>query len=146
MKKTMMSLIVFLSLFALPVLAFAEDKDNSNPMTQIAKYLSFNSKVLDNIGFILNPVGLVISIMVIATLVFCVVQIIKKLVTARMTKGGTIKDKAFWIEMGVTFLIVFLFVSGTLFKFLEAVYTWTHGQDIVGDTTVMLTTLQNLIG
>lgn len=146
MKLTMTTIIAFLGLFALPIMAFADD---TNPITKISKYLSFNSKILDNIGFVLTPVGLFISIMVVGILVVCVVQVVKKLITARMTKGGTIKDKTFWIEIGLSFLIVFLFVSGAFFKFLEAIYTWTNGQDIVGDTTAMLTTLttlQNLIG
>ncbi|MEC0167385.1 hypothetical protein [Paenibacillus graminis] len=137
MKKVLASLMVVLSLFVLPVMAFAEDK-SANPMTQLKKYLSFDSKVLENIGFILTPVGLVISVMVVAILVFCVFQVIKKLITSRTTKGGTIKDKAFWIEIGVTLLITFLFLSGAFFDFLEAVYNWTYKQDVVGTTTSML--------
>ncbi|MFC6649362.1 hypothetical protein ACFTAO_34490 [Paenibacillus rhizoplanae] len=87
--------------------------------------------------FVFTPIGLVISLLTIATLVFVIVKVIIKLVKISTGKG-TIKDKWFWIEAGLLVFIVFLFISGAFFSFLENIYNWTSKQDIGGTTTTFI--------
>jgi len=132
-KKTgTLLLMVLFSMFIMPVLAYAED----NPITKIKEKMKFNWKVLDGLDFIFTPIGLFISLITIATLIFVVVKVIIKLVKISAGKG-TIKDKWFWIESGLVVLIVFLFISGAFFSLLENIYNWTSTQDLGGETSAL---------
>ncbi|MNW01944.1 hypothetical protein D3C71_1976520 [compost metagenome] len=75
--------------------------------------------------------------MVIAALIFTFVKVVAKIVKISTGKA-TFKDKWFWIESGIVLLILFLIFSGAFFDFLEAVYTWTSKQDVVGKPTGLL--------
>lgn len=131
MKKTITVLMMFFSVFLLPIMAYADD---NNPITKIKEKMKFNWKVLDGLDFVFTPIGLFISLITIATLIFVVVRVIIKLVKISTGKG-TIKDKWFWIEAGLIVFIVFLFISGAFFSFLENIYNWTSTQDLGGKTT-----------
>ncbi|ASA20269.1 hypothetical protein [Paenibacillus donghaensis] len=122
-------MMVFFSMFVVPMLAHAED----NPITKIKDKMKFNWTVLDGLDFIFTPIGLFISLITIATLIFVVVKVVIKLIKISAGKGS-IKDKWFWIEAGLLVFIVFLFISGAFFSFLENVYNWTSKQDIGGTT------------
>ncbi|MDH6507670.1 MULTISPECIES: hypothetical protein [unclassified Paenibacillus] len=135
-KKTgTLIMMVLFSMFMLPMLAYADD---NNPITKIKEKMKFNWKVLDGLDFVFTPIGLVISLLTIATLVFVVVRVIIKLVKISTGKG-TIKDKWFWIEAGLIVFIVFLFISGAFFSFLENIYNWTSTQDLGGEKSALWT-------
>ncbi|WP_438498660.1 hypothetical protein, partial [Paenibacillus sp. IHBB 3054] len=102
MKKTITVLMMFFSVFLLPIMAYADD---NNPITKIKEKMKFNWKVLDGLDFVFTPIGLFISLITIATLIFVVVRVIIKLVKISTGKG-TIKDKWFWIEAGLIVFIV----------------------------------------
>ncbi|WP_189031157.1 hypothetical protein [Paenibacillus albidus] len=137
-KKTWTLLLVLFSMFVMPMMAYADD----NPITKIKEKLKFNWKVLDGLDFVFTPIGLFISLITIATLIFVVVRVIMKLVKISTGKG-TIKDKWFWIEAGILVFIVFLFISGAFFSFLENVYNWTSTQDL-GETVEKTSFIQLL--
>ncbi|MNR66789.1 hypothetical protein D3C85_1904730 [compost metagenome] len=44
------------------------------------------------------------------------------------------KDKMFWIEIGVTVGIIFIFLSGMFWDILAQIYDWTSSQDITETT------------
>lgn len=119
MKKTITVLMMFFSVFLLPIMAYADD---DNPITKIKEKMKFNWKVLDGLDFVFTPIGLFISLITIATLIFVVVRVIIKLVKISTGKG-TIKDKWFWIEAGLIVFIVFLFISGAFFSFWKTFIT-----------------------
>lgn len=132
-KTGTLILMVLFSMFMLPMLAYADD----NPITKIKEKMKFNWKVLDGLDFIFTPIGLFVSLITIATLIFVVIKVVTKLVKISAGKG-TIKDKWFWIEAGIVVFIVFLFISGAFFSFLENIYNWTSKQDIGGTTTTFI--------
>lgn len=122
-------MMVLFCMFIMPMMAYAAE---DNPITKIKEKMKFNWKVLDGLDFVFTPIGLFISLITIATLIFVVVRVIIKLVKISTGKG-TIKDKWFWIEAGLIVFIVFLFISGAFFSFLENIYTWTSTQDLGGE-------------
>jgi len=131
-KKWTMLMIIFMGLFALPLSAFAEKA--KNPIDTIAEKLKFRFAVLEGMDFLFTPIGIFISLVMVAILVFLIIKVIIKLVKASTGKG-TIKDKWFWIESGLTLFLVFFIFSGGFFDLLSGIYNWTSETDIVGTGT-----------
>ncbi|MGG3278943.1 hypothetical protein [Paenibacillus solani] len=129
MKKhftTFMMLIM--SLFLLPISVFASAE---NPIDKMGEKMKFNWSILDGADFIFSPVSILISIIVIGALLFTIIRVFIRVMKISSGKAS-IKDKWFWIEVGVIFLILFFFFSGAFFKFLSGIYDWTNNQDITG--------------
>ncbi|MEK4108603.1 MULTISPECIES: hypothetical protein [Paenibacillus] len=120
------SILLFLTVFLLPVVAYADDE---NPVTKMKSMLKFNWKVLDGLGFLFYIIMIPLTLAIIALLVWCIVDVVKYLIKVRRAKAS-LGDKKFWIELAITLLIVFLFTSGAFLNVLENVYDWTSKQDI----------------
>ncbi|MEK4191446.1 hypothetical protein [Paenibacillus sp. FSL L8-0494] len=120
------SILLFLAVFLLPVVAYADDE---NPVTKMKSMLKFNWKVLDGLGFLFYIIMIPLTLAIIALLVWCIVDVVKYLIKVRRAKAS-LGDKKFWIELAITLLIVFLFTSGAFLNVLENVYDWTSKQDI----------------
>ncbi|MEK3868047.1 hypothetical protein MHH60_31815 [Paenibacillus sp. FSL H7-0716] len=120
------SILLFLIVFLLPVVAYADDE---NPVTKMKSMLKFNWKVLDGLGFLFYIIMIPLTLAIIALLVWCIVDVVKYLIKVRRAKAS-LGDKKFWIELAITLLIVFLFTSGAFLNVLENVYDWTSKQDI----------------
>ncbi|GIP08834.1 hypothetical protein J1TS5_10040 [Paenibacillus macerans] len=132
MKKYLLTLFMMMSVFLFPVLAFAEEGGGENPVEKIGGYMKWKWSVLDGLDWLFSPIMIVISLLLAATFVLLIWRIIVKI--AKITSGkSSIKDKAFWVEIGVVILILFLLFSGALFKILGNIYEWTNKQDIGGD-------------
>lgn len=127
MKKNFTALmIVIMSLFVLPISAFAKD----NPIDIIKEKMQFNFSVLKGMDFLFTPLGLLLSLLIAIAFVFLVVKVLVKIFKAATGKG-TIKDKWFWIETGLVLLIIFFVISGAFFDLLSNIYDWTSQQDLV---------------
>ncbi|SGI69814.1 Uncharacterised protein [Mycobacterium tuberculosis] len=130
-KQWSMLMILIMSLFVMPVAAFAAP--NQNPIDQIKDKMKFNFNVLNGMDFIFTPLGIVLSILIAFAFVFLIVKIMIKIFKAATGKG-TIKDKWFWIETGLVLLIVFFVISGAFLDILSSIYDWTSDQDLVEQT------------
>lgn len=129
MKKWLMVPFSFLFCFLIPMLAFAAEDEN--PITKIKGEMEFNWGVLDNLGFAFSLIMIFVSLVVIAVLIFCVIRIIIFIFNVSRAKDS-IKNKAFWIEVGAVILILFFIFSGAFLDLLENIYTWTSSQDLGG--------------
>ncbi|MEK5163167.1 hypothetical protein NYE69_12620 [Paenibacillus sp. FSL R5-0527] len=132
MKKYLMALFMMMSVFLFPVLAFAEEGEGGNPIKKIGDYMKWKWSALDGLDWVFSPVMIVLSLIIGAALVLLIWRIVVKIVKILSGKAS-IKDKAFWVEIGAVALILLLIISGALFKFLENIYDWTNKQDIGGD-------------
>lgn len=130
MRKKLSAWLLTMCLFFVPAVAYADD----NPINFMEKNLKPNWKVLEGLDFLFSPLNIVLTLMLVATLVFCIIKIFKKLFKSSAAKES-IKDKAFWIEIGGVILILFLFFSGIFWKFLGGLYDWTNNQDVTGVAT-----------
>lgn len=128
MKKWISSFILFLGVFLMPVFAFAESKGD-NPITTIKEGLKLNWNALKGLGWAFYIISIPLTLMVAGLLVWCIWAMISHLLKVRRGKKS-FKDAPFWIEMGATILIVFLFMSGAFWSVLEKVYDWTSDQKI----------------
>lgn len=131
-KKLTMFMMIIMSLFMLPMAAFANKE--GNPIDKINEKVKFDWGILDKADFVFSPASIVISLLVIGALLFALVRVIIRVVKISTGKAS-LKDKGFWIEVGVIFLILFLFFSGAFFSFLSGLYEWTSNQDLTGTKT-----------
>lgn len=131
-KKWLSSLILFLGIFLLPALAFAEGEEN--PITKLKEYMKFNWGVLAGLGWLFYFIMIPFTLIVIGLLAWSIISVIQHLWKVKRAKAS-LKDKAFWIETGVTILIIFLFISGAFWNILEKIYDWTSTQKIGEDVT-----------
>lgn len=123
-------MIMIMSLFVLPLSAFA---DESNPMTKIKEEVKIDFGIINGMNFFFTPLGKVISLIVFAGLLFLIGRIIWRIVRVSTGKAS-LKDKWFWIENGISLLIIFLIINGSFFALLESIFSWTDKQDLVGPT------------
>ncbi|MGG4108812.1 hypothetical protein AAXB25_33460 [Paenibacillus lautus] len=132
MKKNITTfMMMIMSLFLLPISVFASAADN--PVDKMSEKLKFNWKIIENADFIFSPAGIVISALTIGALLFTIVRVFIR-ITKISSGKASIKDKWFWIEVGIVLFILFFFFSGGFFKLLSQVYEWTSNQDITGGT------------
>ncbi|PWW01205.1 hypothetical protein DFQ01_11095 [Paenibacillus cellulosilyticus] len=110
--------------------AFAADV---NPITKIKSKMTFNWDLLNGLDFMFYLIMIPISLSIIFLIVYSVYGIIVHLIRVRRGKES-LSDKKFWIEIGVTIFIVFIFLSGLFWDFLELVYNWTSQQDLTSTT------------
>lgn len=130
MKKQITTfMMLVMSLFLLPISVFAAAAEN--PIDKMSDKMKFNWGILDNADFIFSPISIVISLLVIGALLLTIIRVFIR-VTKISSGKASIKDKWFWIEVGVIFLILFFFFSGAFFSFLSSIYEWTSNQDITG--------------
>lgn len=132
-KKFSMLMLIIMSIFVLPVSAFAAEKD-PNPIDIIKGMLTFDFSVLEGMDFFFTPIGMVLSLLVVGALVFLLVRIFIKVVKIAMGKAS-LKDKGFWIEILALLIIIFFVISGAFFDMLSALYDWTSNQDLVEPST-----------
>lgn len=139
MKKMFASLFsMFVLSILLPVLAFAEG-ENQNPITKIKDKMKFRWEVLENLDFVFLIVMIPVTLLLVGTFVFSLIRIATFIWKISHGKAS-IKNKEFWIEMGAVVLILFLFISGAFFSFLENMYNWTNKQNIGSNTSAFSTT------
>lgn len=119
-------------MFAQTTIVFAAEE--KNPITEIKKEMTFNWGVLENLGFLFYLIMIPLSLIIIGIIVLVIWRIVRRVLKASTGKE-VLSDKKFWIEIGCIILIVFIFMSGMFWDFLEAVYTWTANQDITKEAT-----------
>lgn len=137
MKKRIFALMVFLSVFLMPMFAYADPAKGENPVEKIESKMKWNWNALDGLDFLFNPVMLVLSLAILVAFIWVIWRLIMKIVSISRGKSS-IKDKSFWVEIVAVILILFLLFSGALFKFLGNIYNWTDKQDIGGKGTAQI--------
>lgn len=137
MKKWGPSVIAFLmAFFVLPISAFAADKGDSkvNPFDKLKEYVYMRWDILEGLDFVLIVLGIILSVVVLFILIKLIYDLFIWVAKVRSGKDS-FKNKKFLVEAGVTVLLLFLFLSGTLFSWLGDAYDWMGNQDLAGNST-----------
>ncbi|MGG1670001.1 hypothetical protein ACIFOE_04990 [Paenibacillus sp. NRS-1783] len=132
MKKWFTGLMVFMGLFVLPMMAFAE----GNPMDEIDKFTKPSWAWLSGLGFVFTPLNLVFSILIFIGFISVIIRIVYRIVRASSGKA-VLRDKGFWIEVGIIVFVILLFFTGAFGAILKQMYNWTEKQDIGKEKSAM---------
>lgn len=100
-----------------------------NPIKKLREQLSFNWQIFDGLGFLFWLLAIPYTIIVVALLIYSIWSILRFLWAAN--KGQkSLADKAFWLRVSVTILVVFFLFSGLAWDILEQIYSWTSKQEV----------------